>query len=539
MGTGVIPVAAVRRDRTPIGVDPDTWRGRALVPVLVFVGLLVAVVSSLGSPLIPTIASDYGVSLGAAQWSLTITLLVGAVSAPVVGRLGDGPRRLHVLLVALGALVVGSVLAALPTKIFVLLLIGRALQGIGLALLPLAMSVARDHLDPTRARSTLATLSVTAVVGVGLGYPLTGVIAEHLDFHAGFWMAAILGSVAMVLAAVVVPTSAHRPGQTFDLPGALLLGIGLAGLLVGISEGEEWGWTSPRLIGVIAASVLAIAVWIWHELSTKAALVDLRLMKHRTVLTSNVTGILAGVGMYMFMSMVIRYVQTPASTGYGLGASVVIAGLALLPLSAASFLASKIVVRINAWIRPERLLPLGSVAFAAALLIFATNRDHLWEIFLVMGIAGIGIGSSFAVMPRMIVTAVPASETSSALALNQVLRTVGFSIGSALSATILTAHTAAGNEFPDNSGYTVGAVVAISLCLLTALVSFVLPMRRLQAPERVGIDDELLIEESTDAAIAGTIAYAPDFELSEPDENFVAAAFLGSERHELTDQEDR
>ena len=198
----------------PTVVDPASWRGRALVPVLVYVGMLVAVVSSLGSPLVPTIAQDYGVSLGNAQWSLTLTLLVGAVISPVVGRLGDGPRRLQVLVGALGIVTAGSVLAALPGLGFAYLLIGRGMQGVGLALLPLAMSVARDHLDPDRSRSTLAVLSVTAVVGVGLGYPITGVIAEHLSFHAGFWLAAALGVEAMVLSALVVPPSHHRPRST-------------------------------------------------------------------------------------------------------------------------------------------------------------------------------------------------------------------------------------------------------------------------------------------------------------------------------------
>ncbi|MDX6206535.1 MAG: hypothetical protein QOF39_2592, partial [Frankiales bacterium] len=183
-------------------VDPGTWRGRALVPVLVYVGMLVAVVSSLGSPLVPTIAHDYGISLGNAQWSLTLTLLVGAIISPTVGRLGDGPHRLQVLVGSLGIVSVGSALAALPGLGFAFLLIGRGMQGVGLALLPLAMSVARDHLDPDRSRSTLAVLSVTAVVGVGLGYPITGLIAEHLSFHAGFWLAAVLSLVAMVLAAL-------------------------------------------------------------------------------------------------------------------------------------------------------------------------------------------------------------------------------------------------------------------------------------------------------------------------------------------------
>ncbi|SDJ29428.1 Major Facilitator Superfamily protein [Frankineae bacterium MT45] len=514
MSTAVLPPAQLPRHHAPLVVDRSTLRGRALVPVLVYVGLLVAVVSSLGSPLIPTIATDYGVSLGAAQWSLTITLLVGAVSSPVIGRLGDGPHRRQVLLIALATLVTGSVLAALPAQVFVVLLAGRGMQGIGLALLPLAMSVARDHLAPERARATLATLSVTAVVGVGLGYPITGLISEHLNFHAGFWMAAGLGLVAMALSALVVPSSAHRPHQRFDLIGAALLGLGLAGLLVAISQGGDWGWTSATLIGTAVASVLILLVWIWHELRADAALVDLRQMRQRTVLTANTTGILAGVAMYMLMSMVIRYVETPTSTGYGLDASVVVAGLVLLPLSAASFFASKLVVRLSGRVTPERLLPVGLLAFALALLIFATNRSHLWQIFLVMAIGGVGIGCSFAVMPRMIVTAVPAAQTSSALALNQVLRTIGYSIGSALAATILTSHTEIGNEFPDNRGYTVGALIAIVLCLLTAVTSLLLPARAEQGASTSNAqrddDLELEIEESIDAAIAGALAFEPE-----------------------------
>jgi MFS family permease len=499
-------------DPRPIVVGTDDWRGKALVPVLVFVGLLVAIVSSLGSPLIPTIASNYGVSLGSAQWSLTITLLVGAVSAPVVGRLGDGPRRLPVLLVSLSILVLGSVLAALPVKVFAALLVGRGMQGLGLALLPLAMSVARDHLEPARARSTVATLSVTTVVGVGLGYPVTGVIAEHFDFHAGFWMASILGLIAIALSALVVPTSAHRRWQAFDLPGALMLMLGLGGLLFGVSESGDWGWGSPRLLGLSIASVAVIVGWIWHELRTTAPLVDLRLMKNRTVLTANVTGVIAGVGMYMLMSMTIRYVQTPKSLPYGLGASVVVGGFVLLPLSVFSFVASKVATYLGRRLAPIRILPLGVLAFSLSLVIFILARSQLWEIFVVMGIAGIGIGCSFAVMPRMIVMSTPPSETASGLALNQVLRTVGYSVGSALAGTILTANTVAPAEFPTNHGYTVGAIVAIALCLLTVVVGLILPSRSPGFTASLDAEQELAIEESADAGIAGAMAFELDEE---------------------------
>lgn len=496
--------------RTPVLADLSTWRGRALIPVLIYIGLLVAVISSLGAPLVPTIADDYDVSLGTAQWSLTIALLVGAVTTPVIGRLADGPRRLHVLVAALATMAAGSVLAALPTGIFTLLLTGRAMQGVGLALLPLVMGVARDHFEPERARAALATLSVTAVVGIGLGYPLTGVIAQHLDFHVAFWLAAVLGTIALVLSILVVPTTMHRTSQKFDITGALLLGLGLAGLLIGISEGGRWGWSSPRLVVLSTASLLILAGWVWHQLRTELPMIDLRLMRNRTVLTANLAGILAGVGMYMLMSMIIRFVETPTSTGYGLGASVLVGSLVLLPLSAASYFSSRLATYLGRWLAPGKILPLGMLAFIVALLLFATNRNHLWEIFVVMGLAGLGMGCSFAVMPRMIVSTASAEETGSALAMNQVLRTVGYSIGSALSATILTAHTASSSRFPTDRGYTVGAIVGITLCVLTAIIAVALQVRTIEPRRATDSDGELSVTESVDSAIAGVLAYEPD-----------------------------
>ena len=151
-------------------------------------------------------------------------------------------------------------------------------------------------------------------------------------------------------------------------------------------------------------------------------LIDLRLMRNRTVLTANFAGIIAGIGMYMLMSMIIRYVETPTSTGYGLGASVVVGSLVLLPLSIASYFSSKLATYLGRWLPPGKILPLGLLGFIVALALFAAHRAQLWEIFVVMGIAGVGMGCSFAVMPRMIVSVVAPEETGSALAMNQVLR---------------------------------------------------------------------------------------------------------------------
>lgn len=455
-------------------MEPGRVRERCLVPVLVFLGMVVAVVSSLGAPLIPTIARTEGIPLAEAQWSLTITFLVGAVATPTLGRLADGPYRRPAVLMALGMVVAGSILAALRLG-FAALLMGRGLQGVGLGLTSLAIAVARDHVPGQRARSTIALLSVTAVAGVGLGYPLTGLIAQHLGVHAGFWFGAAVTTVALGLAALVIPTSRGRQAHPLDVVGAVLLGAALAGLLLALSEAATWGWASGRLLGTTGGALVLLGMWIRRELRIAYPLVDLRLLRRRAVLTADVTGLCAGIGMYLLLSLVTRFVQTPPSAGYGFGSSVVVAGFVLLPFSLGSVAASRVAPLLARRTSPDLVLPIGSLIFLIAMLSFAVARSSLWMAFFTMGVAGLGVGCTFAAMPGLIVRSVPAHETGSATSFNQVLRTVGYSAGSALSATILQAHTPVGQALPQGSGYDAAAIVGCGVWVVTAVVSFGLP----------------------------------------------------------------
>src|SRR6202046_763018 len=211
--------------RDPIGPgDLKSLRRRLLVTTLVLSGSLMAVVSSLGAPLIPTPAQADGVSLSTGEWILTITLLTGALATPVMGRLADGPRQRAVILVALAAVVAGCVVSAVSSG-FTVLIIGRAFQGVGLGLLPVAMAIARRNLSPDSARQTIATLSVSTPIGAGLGYPVAGLIAQVLNFRAAYWFGAIAVTGALVLAALVLPPRSAAPSRRFDAVGAVLLSV--------------------------------------------------------------------------------------------------------------------------------------------------------------------------------------------------------------------------------------------------------------------------------------------------------------------------
>lgn len=460
----------------------DRPSSRALLPGLTLACMVVAIVSSLGAPLIPTIAAENHVTLADAQWSLTVTLLVASIVTPVMGRLGDGPYRRQFFLFSLVAMMLGGLLAALPAG-FGPFLVGRGLQGMGLGLTPLAIATAREALPPDRMRAGVAVLSTTTAVGIGLGYPVTGLLAKAGGLHLAYWFGAAVAALALIVSWRVVPESAQRRQERLDIAGAVLFGVCLAGLLLALSESEKWGWGSGQVIGLLVAGVAVLVVWVWWELRVAQPLVPLRLLGQRAVLTASVVTLLAAVGMYMLITPVITVVQTPRSTGYGLGGTVVIAGLVLVPFSAASYLITKVVPWLVRRTSYEVVLPLSTAMMLGSTVVFSLARGNIWEIVVVMAIAGVGTGSIFAVLPGYLLRAVPAHETSRAMSFNQILRTVGYSTGGALSVTILQAHITPGQSFAVDSGYSVIGVVACVGWVLTAAVAILLPLGRRPRPD--------------------------------------------------------
>ncbi|NUW38825.1 MFS transporter [Nonomuraea rhodomycinica] len=424
-----------------------------LVPALVFTALVVAVVGSLGAPLITSVAGSFGVSLAAAQWTLTAPLLVGAIATPVLGRLGTGPRRRQVVLATLAVVVAGSVLTVAPLP-FGWLLAGRVAQGAGLGLTPLLMGVARDHLPASRSGSAIALLSVASIVGIGVGYPLAGLLTDVAGLRAAYGLGLLVTALALGAAWWSVPRPPAGRASAVDVPGAALLGAGLSALLLAISQSALWTRRPVLAAALVAAAAVLLVGWVRRERRCAAPLVDLALLRTPAVAGANAVMLLGGVGMYLLLTLVTRYVQTPASAGYGFGVGVFVAGLVLVPFSALGFVGGRLVRPLHGRFAPAAVLAAGGGAVLAALVLFALARGQLWLSFAVMGLLGLGVGVFSAAMPAAILAVTPAGETSSAMSFNQVVRSVGFSIGSALGGLTLAAATPPGATFPADAGYT-------------------------------------------------------------------------------------
>ena len=466
------------------------------------VAALVAIVSSLGAPLIPSIARSNHVSLSAAEWVLTAALMTGALATPAMGRLADGPRKRRVIEVALTLVLAGCVLSAVSSS-FLVLVVGRGLQGFGLGLLPVTMAIARSCFSSAEAGRAIATLSVSAAVGAGLGYPITSLIAQVLDYRAAFWFGAVTVAAALSLVIVVLPSRSDGRVRRFDWIGMATLGTAVVGVSVVLSEGGGWGWASLRSLSLVAVSGVMVVLWIAHELRITDPLIDVRQVRNRSVLTADVSALLMAVAMYLFLPIIIEFVQIPVASGYGFGASILVSGLVFVPLSAGSFLASRCLTAYTNRFGVRSMIPFGSLVFAAATLFFAVEHRSLWEAFVAAGLAGIGIGFTFAAMPGFVVRAVPASETGSAMGLYQVLRSVGLSLGSALAAAVLIAYTAPGATYPSERGFQVTLIVATVLCVVTALLSYVLPGDSTSHPSMLSVEVAEMMEEEAEVEGVG------------------------------------
>ncbi|MYX45406.1 MFS transporter, partial [Streptomyces sp. SID89] len=297
-------------------------RDRLTIPVLAFGGILMAVMQTVVVPLLPDLPRLTGSSPGAVSWTVTATLLSGAVLTPVLGRAGDMYGKRRVLTSALALMTVGSVMCALSSDIAVLIT-ARALQGAAASVVPLSISILRDELPPERRGSAVALMSSTVGIGAALGLPLAALVVQYADWHTMFWLTSALGALGVSAVWWAVRESPVREPGRFDVLGALGLAAGLVCLLLGVSQGSQWGWASPRVLGLFLGSAVVLALWWWQQLRTARPLVDLRLVTRPRVGLSHVAALLTGFAFYANSLVTAQLVQAPKATGYGLGLSIV------------------------------------------------------------------------------------------------------------------------------------------------------------------------------------------------------------------------
>lgn len=453
---------------------PRTASPTLLLTTLVLLTTTTSVVTSLGGSLVPMVAVEHEVSLGAAQWILTGPMLVGAVATPVLGRLGGTGRRRTVILASLALVATGLVLATLPIG-FAGLVTGRLFQGMGIALLPLALAVARDNLPSERVPGALALLSVTTTMGAGISYPLSAWLAMGAGLQAAYVFALVITLLTFLLAWRTVPRSNTTGADSVHWLGALLLGGGTLLLLLALTQAPHLGAGSVALWAMVATGVVVLLAWVIVTLRHDEPLVDLRLAASRRVLPANISALASGIAVYMLLALMMIQIQLPTSTGFGLGLPVTAAGIVIAPYALFSVLGSRVSTALGLRIGLDVVMPIGALLYACATALYAVAHDSLWVVALVMAVSGFGSGFTFAAMPGLVLRATPLTENGSALSFNVLLRFLGFAAGSSLATSVL-ALTAGHMSYA--TAFTTTVWINAGLWLTTALISLVLIPRR-------------------------------------------------------------
>ncbi|RBQ15628.1 MFS transporter [Spongiactinospora rosea] len=430
---------------------------------LAFATSIIAVQSTAILPLLPVLQRELHTSLPAVTWTLTLGLLVSAVAMPLLSKLGDMYGRRRIILGALTLLVIGSVVAALATSL-PWLLAGRMLQGFVSPLLPLSIGLARSLLPRHQLATGIGVLSATMGFGSGGGMILAGLVSG--DYQTLFWIVGASGAVAGVLVVFLVKDTAPARRGRPDLPGALVLTIALVTLLLAISQGASWGWTSPGVLGLFAVAVVAAVVWVAIERRVAEPLVELAMLTHRGTVGATVASLLLGFSFFMVVTGVSNFTQAPAATGYGFGATTLEVGFFLLPSTLFMLVISLFSGRLMRRFAASMMVGVGSVIVAVGALWLALSHGSGTDFYVASSLLGIGLGIGYAALGTMAVEHVDPASTALAAGVNALVRLMGGSMAGAAIAAILAA-------LPGEPGFQWVFGVAVIGAVVAAVFAFV------------------------------------------------------------------
>ena len=455
------------------------WTPRLLLSFIGMVSVLELSAANylMSSTALPIIDAHFHTTQGA--WLSSSVLLAGAVFCPLSGRLADLHGKRRMLLVSVGLALAGSVLSALaPT--YAVMLLGRVLQGGMVSFMFLTYSLMRD-VYPQR---TLAMAVSVGTAGMGLiNIPAPWITAWLLDtwsFRALFWFMAVGLALAGALIASTTPESTLRVPARLDWAGAILLGAGIAGMLIAVSFGSAWGWTSARTIGCLLGGGAVTALWAVLALRTAEPLVDLRFFRRRPVLFTALSGGISAGTTAIFNVLVPSMVMTPAALGLGYGFTSTLEGNAafVAPVGAAAVVGGFLVGTLVSRVSPRTLMAVGHGLLTLGALLVALWHASRGGLIIWSTVEGLGLGTTYAAVPNLVISAVPRELQGSMASMVQVFQGGLSAVFPVIVFAVLNAHIGAsahGYVFFTNGAYTMGFAIAAGTALLGVVTACALP----------------------------------------------------------------
>lgn len=450
---------------TPLASSYSRTRQNLIIAALAFAGMGGSFMQTILIPIQGELPRLLNAPPNDTAWVITATLLSASVCTPIAGKLGDmfGKRRIAIGLTVL--LILGSLICLVSSSLPGLI-VGRTFQGAGAGVIPLGISLLRDVLDPKKLGSAIALVSGTLGIGGAIGLPISALVTQHFNWHILFVMAAGISSLSLICMIFIVPKTNGGNGGRLDVLGAVGLAIGLVGVLLAISQGNRWGWSSPATLTSAGIGLVVFSLWAWYELRVVNPLVDLRVSVRPAVLLTNLASVAMGFALFSSSVAFPQLLGLSTDRG-GLGIDLLGASLVLMPSGLAMLAMSPIAGRIAQRVGSRPLLVAGALVLALAYLACMVLPLNLWLVAVINMFIGAGIGLGYAAMPSLIMSAVPRHETAAANGLNALMRSIGTTGAAAVVGAIL-ASTASINQSGSFATVFLLGLVAASICTLIA-----------------------------------------------------------------------
>lgn len=439
---------------------------------------------------LPVIHAELGASVEELQWFVNAYTLAFASLILFAVALGDRLGRRTVFVAGVVVFTIASVLAALstdPTQ----LIAARAVQGLGgAAIMPLSLSLLAGSVEPRRRPLAIGIWGGIAGLGVAAGPLIGGAVVEGWNWQAIFWINVPVGILAIPLVLLVLANT-RGARLRLDVPGVLLAGLGVLGLVFGIVRGNEAGWDSLEVLGALVAGAALLVAFVVREARTPAPLLPLRLFRDRSFSVANVVGFGFSFGMFGAVFILIQFLQVVQ------GASPLEAAVQTTPWTMAPMVVAPLAGFIAPRVGTRALIVAGLVlqALGLAWLALVMDADTAYATMLPAFIAaGIGMGLVFAPSSTAVLANIAEADTAKASGTNSTLREIGVALGIAVMTAVFTG---AGGELTP-TGYVEAAIPAIAVgaavLLGSAVVALFLPSGRAArstaeaAPERELVD---------------------------------------------------
>jgi MFS family permease len=391
----------------------------------------------------------------------------------MAGRIADVYGARPTLLAITTIVVLGGSVSALAT-IFPLFVLGQFLQGFGLGLLPVSFVVLRRTLSSEQLKTATGLLGAVVVAGGALGVVLAGPVAENVSRTAMYAVPTafvILGAIAF---AVSTPRDRmSKVGGRLDWPGAGGLALGLLTLTAWLASASSNGWGAPTSMLLVLASASVFTIWARYQSRTNEPMVDLTMMRHRSMWSAVVVGVVFGFTYGAVVYLLPQQLAAPAASGFGRGASTSAIGILLCIGYGAAVIASVISGKLAQRVGTKAIAVAGValLGLSGAVGVFATT---MWQIVVVLILAGTGVAAASTAVFVISADSAPADRVGVTTAIVTIARSLGSAVGTQIAAGIIASATSSGG-LPRHSAFATAFGVAAIVAIVGLVVAVTMP----------------------------------------------------------------